>query len=119
MTYFQGILPTCPHAENIRVLPLAVGNRYTLNIAVVDRIENIPMLWVNAPHRSVDCHGDNGTDDRSKTFPIGTAAPRRNGQCRFGTHNNRLRMTILSVLLGFAVAVLNGKFRAQVQAAQT
>ena len=26
---------------------------------------------------------------------------------------------ILSVLLGFAVAVLNGKFRAQVQAAQT
>lgn len=30
-----------------------------------------------------------------------------------------LRMMILSVLLGFAVAVLNGKFRAQVQAAQT
>ena len=36
----------------------------------------------------------------------------------FTDSGNRLRMMILSVLLGFAVAVLNGKFRAQVQAAQ-
>ena len=46
------------HAENIRVLSLTVGSLDALNIAVVDWIENIPVLGVKAAQRSVDRHGD-------------------------------------------------------------